>query len=221
MNTQKGFTPILLILVGLMLIGGGVYFYFQKEGFVLNNTAKEDRSVSEKQTQSGIDERADYFFQKWFAAWKNLDYSTLSKIFGDKDEMRIYNSRVMMMNAKNNILSYNTYSLYRTISIPISEEKAEVYGYPANTVRVTAFYIVSKEENKYHIFVMSGNYQENKNSAKVSAYKFYSEEKEPMPGLPPEFKPKEYGSIAEAGLQIDKLYSKCITQDLETQFCSF
>ncbi len=29
MNTQKGFAPILLILLGLVLIGGGVYFYTQ------------------------------------------------------------------------------------------------------------------------------------------------------------------------------------------------
>lgn len=44
MNTQKGVAPILLILLGLIVIGGGVYFYTQnpKQDIVESEAEKED-----------------------------------------------------------------------------------------------------------------------------------------------------------------------------------
>jgi len=47
MNTQKGFAPILIILLGLILIGGGVYFYTQ-------NNIKETTENSQDFVMGGI-----------------------------------------------------------------------------------------------------------------------------------------------------------------------
>lgn len=46
MNTQKGFAPILLILLGLMVIGGGAYFYTENN-LIKNNTKNEIVPVAE------------------------------------------------------------------------------------------------------------------------------------------------------------------------------
>ncbi len=53
MNTQKGFVPILLILFGVVVIGGGVYFYTQNR--VGDNKENTEISVF-KEIQNKVDE---------------------------------------------------------------------------------------------------------------------------------------------------------------------
>lgn len=57
MNTQKGFAPILLILLGLIVIGGGVYFYTQ------NNQKKisEQEVVKENTIEAPENVLKDYY----------------------------------------------------------------------------------------------------------------------------------------------------------------
>ncbi len=191
------------------------------KGGVMNCMDVEDNSTVEDYSTQSRDARADYFFQKWIISWKNEDYSTLSKVFGSTDGMAAYNSRVMMMNYKNNILAYDKYVLYKSTSIPATVRQIEVYGNDlANNIKVTAFYIVSKSEYEYNILIIWGNYEKNKNNAEIDSYIVYSEENEPMPGLPPEYKPKAFNSIKDAQLQIDKLYNICISQNRDEQRCA-
>lgn len=55
MNTQKGFAPILLILLGLIVLGGGVYLYSQNNKDTRGGGI-EDTSLQNKNTSSTTDE---------------------------------------------------------------------------------------------------------------------------------------------------------------------
>jgi len=45
MNTQKGFAPILIILLGLVVIGGGVYVYINKKSEIPTNQNEEITNI--------------------------------------------------------------------------------------------------------------------------------------------------------------------------------
>ncbi len=69
MNTQKGFAPILLILVGLIVIGGGIYFYVKNKVVEQKNseqiiatstkTVKEEPVIAAKINTSLSDKTVD------------------------------------------------------------------------------------------------------------------------------------------------------------------
>ena len=65
MNTQKGFAPILLILLGLIVIGGGYYFYTQ------NNSKENFKAQSNNVGELNIYKNQEYGFE--FSYPKNLE----------------------------------------------------------------------------------------------------------------------------------------------------
>lgn len=56
MNTQKGFISALLILVGLVLIGGGVYFYKTKSGLNNEEPVRENEIQNASSTNTVVKE---------------------------------------------------------------------------------------------------------------------------------------------------------------------
>ncbi len=56
MNTQKGFISVLLILVGLVVIGGGVYFYKTKSGLNNEEPIRENEIQNASSTNTVVKE---------------------------------------------------------------------------------------------------------------------------------------------------------------------
>lgn len=91
MNTQKGFASILLILLGLVVIGGGVYVYNQKNDLGIFGT-KENIEISvldEKNTNADSSEEKDV-----------TDASTTSKGEGDSNKIETNTSAAGKIDSK-------------------------------------------------------------------------------------------------------------------------
>jgi hypothetical protein len=130
MNTQKGFVSILFILLGLVIIGGGVYFYNQKnnlgifdkkENIEISTSDEEKNSFKEiimEQTQNNLS--GDFLVYKRVSGvsekgWKIYDIY-LASLDGQKKIPLIKNTSqdlLLIPNTKNIIMiDYENVSMY-------------------------------------------------------------------------------------------------------------
>jgi len=207
MNNQKGFARALLVILILIITISSVYFYIDKN--IQSNS--DNAPIVGSLTSNGSDARADYFFQKWLASYKNNDYITLSRIFNAGDHMSSYNSLTRMRNYTNSILNYDKYFLYKSITRYPSAKQIEAFGKDyANNVSVETFYIASKSDNEYYILQLNGEYRKDREEMNPGSYETYSGS---------DNKPVVFKSSKEAELKIDKLYDSCISNHPEYSFC--
>lgn len=160
MNTQKGFAPILLILLGVMVIGGGVYYYSnfnQKSGQAIADNKEEIATTTQEQNNPSVikDENTQSI--------NNLKEARYSFRISPNNPAIVHPVTKAIFSKKINITQEDIGSVGKVVSKDSDSAVIELYGHGCLIPNgyPSVFVYVSENLNDVYGFVFGNNEKED------------------------------------------------------------